>query len=155
MSACGSHECAIAVTLGSGTDLYFLRMHIETPSAVQGDKLLLGACQHPGELEVLKVLLKADVATSARANKVSVCVAVDNETLPCMPFLTTSCQFVVCCARHVQRHLMDNNDGLQGVCPLVTACTHANWPAAELLVKRRKDKVDNVDEEVVHLTCLA
>ncbi|KAL3157240.1 hypothetical protein ABBQ38_001476 [Trebouxia sp. C0009 RCD-2024] len=68
-----------------------------------GDKLLLGACEHPSELEVLKVLLKAGVATTARANK--------------------------------------------GVCPLVTACIHANWPAAELLVKRRTDKVDNVDTQ--------
>lgn len=44
---------------------------------------------------------------------------------------------------------------MQGVCPLVTACTYKNWPAAELLLKRRKDKVDNVDEQVIHLVCFA
>ncbi|DBB07224.1 hypothetical protein WJX77_004917 [Trebouxia sp. C0004] len=73
------------------------------PSTGEAINTQLGALWHPSKLEVLKVLRKADVATSARANK--------------------------------------------GVCPLVKACTYANWPAAELLVKRRKEKVDNVDEQ--------
>lgn len=47
-------------------------MHIKVFMALQGDKILLGSCRYHGEFELLKVLLKADVATSARANKVIV-----------------------------------------------------------------------------------
>ena len=38
-------------------------------------------------------------------------------------------------------------DLLQGTCPLVKACSHKNWEAAQLLI-RHSAQVNNADREV-------